>query len=310
MCIRDRVKSVPRPEEGSDKNKSDIQKIPTLMNRLEVNSAILQSLINQLDHWNRLIPGQWIVSQDPDTKPEKKSPPNPQADDASAGKKPDAPTLADKEKANTSPQAAHEYISETRRDPQGMEKGLKIKNTGLLILQTINGTVLLLLFGFCGAAAFIMKITIQAIQTHTFTGIRCTTWLRIILGTFCGFFLGYLGGNNELLNLLTSDNGAPGGAPINISQVSSLTLAFIGGYSVDLLFSILNRFIYAVTNDDRYLPASEIVRRKVDVGKFIEKEKLKQDKHKPKSGAKNDDTGSGPEPSEPKQNQQHDQEGR
>jgi hypothetical protein len=183
-----------------------------------------------------------------------------------------------------------------------MEKGLKIKNTGLLILQTINGTVLLLLFGFCGAAAFIMKITIQAIQTHTFTGIRCTTWLRIILGTFCDFFLGYLGGNNELLNLLTSDNGAPGGAPINISQVSSLTLAFIGGYSVDLLFSILNRFIYAITNDDRYLTASEIVRRKVDVSKFIGSKVPATDATVAGKDALNDDAG--PEPVKPMQDRQ------
>jgi hypothetical protein len=130
----------------------------------------------------------------------------------------------------------------------------------------------LLLFGFCGASAFILRKTIQSLQAHTFTGIRCTTWIRILLGTFCGFFLGYLGGNDDLLKMLTFENEVANSTPIDMSLVSPLTLAFIGGYSVDLLFSILNRFIYAVTSDERYLPASEIVRRKVDVSKFIEKE--------------------------------------
>jgi hypothetical protein len=153
-----------------------------------------------------------------------------------------------------------------------IEKRIKIKTTGLLILQGINGTLLLLLFGFCGATTFILRKTIQSLQAHTFTGIRCTTWIRILLGTFCGFFLGYLGGNDDLLKMLTFENEVANSTPIDMSLVSPLTLAFIGGYSVDLLFSILNRFIYAVTSDERYLPTSEIVRRKVDVSKFIEKE--------------------------------------
>ena len=301
-------KSTPPPpqEEGSDKNKSGIQRIASLINRLEVKTAIFQSLLDQLDQWNKLIPGQWIVSVDQDVEPEKKKATDPQVAGASEEKKPEYPSLAYNDNVDTYLKAVHEYIFEARKDPKEMKKGLKVKNTGLLILQTINGTVLLLLFGFCGASAFIMKKTIQAIQTHTFTGIRCTTWLRILLGTFCGFFLGYLGSNNELLNLLTSDNGTPGSAPVNISQVSSLTLAFIGGYSVDLLFSILNRFIYAVTNDDRYLSASEIVRRKVDVSKFIGSKAPTTDSTVTGDDTLNGDTGS--EPVKPMQDRKKDRE--
>jgi hypothetical protein len=290
-------------KDGNDTDKIDVQKIVLLINHLEVKSAMFRSLINQLDQWNQPILSWLVVSEDLYSKLENKNPSNPQADSDLKDKKREHNDLEYPVKTDAYLKEAYKYIFEALNNPEEVDRGLKIKNHGLLVLQTINGTVLLLLFGFCGASAFIMKITIQALQAHTFTGIRCTTWLRILLGTFCGFFLGYLGGSNELLNLLTFDNEAPGGAPINISQVSSLTLAFIGGYSVDLLFSILNRFIYAITNDDRYLPASEIMRRKVDVSKFIDKEKLKQDKHKTKSGTKNDDTEAGSEPAEPKKDQ-------
>jgi hypothetical protein len=294
---------------SEEKDGLDILKITTLLNRYIIKGEIFHGLINQLDQWNKWIPGRWIVAMESNAAPEdQKQPVLPKENNTEDGKSPDNTYIS-------LLKALHQHIFMVRKDPRGserdsqterdsqMKKDLQIKNTGLLILQTINGTVLLLLFGFCGAAAFILKIIIQALQAHTFTGIRCTTWLRILLGTFCGFFLGYLGGSNELMNLLTFDNEAPGSAPIKISQVSSLTLAFIGGYSVDLLFSILNRFIYAVTNDDRYLPASEIMRRKVDVSKFIDKEKLKHDKHKTKSGTKNDDTEAGSEPTEPKKDQ-------
>ncbi len=151
-----------------------------------------------------------------------------------------------------------------------LEKGLNIKNASLLSLQTTNKVLLPLLFGFCGAAAFILKKTIQSIQAHTFTGIHCTVWIRLLLGTFCGFFLGYLGSGDDLLKLLGGDTAAST-ASVNISLISPLTLAFIGGYSIDLLFGILNRFIYAVTNEDKYLPTSEVVKRKVDVNKFLDK---------------------------------------
>jgi hypothetical protein len=294
------------PEDGNDANKNDIRKIAALINRLEVKNAIFKSLIYQLDQWNRLIPGPWIVSVGSKSESEGESPSKSQGEGISNDKEQEYNVLSYHDNADTYLKEVHEYIFEVRKDPKGMERGLKIKNTGLLILQTINGTVLLLLFGFCGAAAFIMKITIQALQAHTFTGIRCTTWLRILLGTFCGFFLGYLGGNNELLNLLTSDNEVAGGAQIKtISQVSSLTLAFIGGYSVDLLFSILNRFIYAITNDDRYLPASEIVRRKVDVSKFIDKEKSDRNTTEAKHGTICGGAGAVPESVEPKHEQQN-----
>jgi hypothetical protein len=302
-CPESKINTQNPQEDGSEKNKNDTRKVGMLINRHVVKTAIFNSLINQLDQWNQSTPGSWIVSMYSNQEGGNKNQPKPQEVGDSEKRKQENSESGKYDNAEICQKAINDYMFEFNKYPQRMDGGLKIKNNGLLILQTINGTVLLLLFGFCGAASFIMKITIQALQAHTFTGIRCTTWLRILLGTFSGFFLGYLGGSNELMNLLTFDNEAPGGAPINISQVSSLTLAFIGGYSVDLLFSILNRFIYAVTNDDRYLPASERVRRKVDVSKFVDKEKLKQDKHKTQKDTRNIEAGAGPEPPEPIQGQ-------
>lgn len=156
-----------------------------------------------------------------------------------------------------------------------LEKNLTIKNNGLLVLQVINNCILLLLFGACGSVAYLLRKTSNALQNHTFTDIRWTTWIRVLLGTFSGFFLGYLTGNNELINLLSSESTAVGSNPSTISMVSPWTMAFIGGYSADLLFSVINRFIYAITNDERYLPASEQMKRKVDSSKLINSNKDK-----------------------------------
>ncbi|SPD74810.1 hypothetical protein PITCH_A350019 [uncultured Desulfobacterium sp.] len=77
-----------------------------------------------------------------------------------------------------------------------------------------------------------------------------------------------IGCANELINLFPSENCSTGSAPVDISLISPLTMAFIGGYSFDILLSIMNRFIFAVTNDERYLPASEIMKRKSDIRKI------------------------------------------
>lgn len=239
----------------------DTRKGPSDRQRPDVKATIIRSLIDHLEIWNKKWLGQVIVHANA----------LPSFEDDQGEKE-----AISKESQQTPPganQAMKQGLVDTvEARTLVIEKRIKIKTTGLLILQGINGTLLLLLFGFCGASTFILRKTIQSLQSHTFTGIRCTTWIRILLGTFCGFFLGYLGGNNDLLKMLTFENEVASGTPIDMSLVSPLTLAFIGGYSVDLLFSILNRFIYAVTSDERYLPTSEIVRRKVDVSKFLEKE--------------------------------------
>jgi hypothetical protein len=232
---------------GAEKN--DTQKIAAIIHHLEIKTVIFRNLIEQLRLWNMQIPGHWFAGEE-QKKVEEED---------------ECFTSVNHDDVDAYLTKVHECFLEMGKNQKTMEQRLHIKNTGLFVLQTVNGTVLPLLFGFCGASAFILKRIIQAIQAHTFSGIHCTTWLRIVLGTFCGFFLGYLGENNELMNFLASESDVAGAAPIKISQVSALTLSFIGGYSVDLLFSILNRFIYAVTNDDRYLPASEAMRRKVDV---------------------------------------------
>ncbi len=265
---------------NSESNNPDPGRIATIINLLEVKLEIMKGLSNQLKQWSESWMSLWVTGiinwqlQPSENKL--------------------IPELSVSVKKNSAPRPflpfvksdyldlLERYTLETYLEPENLRRGVKVKDSSLLILQTINNVMLPLLFGFCGAAAFILKKTIYAIQAHTFTGIRCTTWMRLLLGTFCGFFLGFLGSNNDLIQLLNYEPSVPG-VQVNLSLVSPLTLAFIGGYSVDLLFGILNRFIYAVTNDDKYLSTSEIIKRKVDVNTFIDKEKLKKHQHPPAS---------------------------
>jgi hypothetical protein len=240
--------------------------------KLEINTAILQALTQQLEDWNHTSFIQKFISfvrrqlkfhrnAEPSKQPtsdgngqnahESKGELSPTAGGAPAG----CPSLS-------------ELLSEPIARSQMLDN-LSNKNDGLLTLQTLNNCVLLLLFACCGAIAHILRKVTQEIQGHSFIGLKWTTGIRILLGTFSGFFMGYLAVNNDLANLLTLDSGSGASTPVQIPLLSPISLAFIGGYSVDIFFNILNRFIYALTNDEKYLPASELAKRKVDVAKLV-----------------------------------------
>jgi hypothetical protein len=253
---------------------ADSGRIATIINILVVKLELMKGLISQLNQWSQSWMSLWVTGIINWQLQSLENELIPELSVSVKNNSDPSPSLPFKE-PDPYLKLVDEYTLETYLKPENLRRGLKVKDGSLLILQTINNVMLPLLFGFCGAAAFILKKTIYAIQAHTFTGIQCTTWMRLLLGTFCGFFLGFLGSNNDLIQLLNYESSVPG-PKVNLSLVSPLTLAFIGGYSVDLLFGILNRFIYAVTNDDKYLSTSEIIKRKVDVNTFIDKDKLKK----------------------------------
>jgi hypothetical protein len=258
--------------EEAKKNISDLDgatpyKAIAVVRQIEINKIMLKCLAIQLDTWNKSRLGQIITLRH--STEDKQDPPDLSGNsDKKTEIWDELRSLSDKGKNYDYTKL---FLNEMAELPKSdlMRRNMNIRNNGLLILQVINGSVLLLLFGCCGASAYVLRKTIQEIQSHTFTGIGWTTCFRILLGTFSGFFLGYLAGSSDLSTLLSFDSDAPGAVPAKFSLVSPLTLAFIGGYAGDLLFNILSRFIYALTNDERYLPAAEIMKRKVDLNKFI-----------------------------------------
>lgn len=234
-------------------------KLQSLCRRTYVNISVMNESVSQLDTWNRDWLGEKLLAIFKAKKEKTINMTAKNEEDTFFKKYKDAKSVSELI-------ALMDYLLISPFADESFQSALKTKFASLKLLQILNSCLLLLLFGFCGSAAFIIKEMIKQIQSYTFIGINWTILLRIILGTITGFFVGQLADNNDLSKLLQINGDT---SPEQISLISPLALAFIGGYCIDLLFSIMNRFIFAITNDERYLPVDEQLKRKVNVERFM-----------------------------------------
>jgi hypothetical protein len=118
-----------------------------------------------------------------------------------------------------------------------------LKNTAALqqakiILQGIQLYILPLLYGLLGAAAYVLRTLTTEIRDLTYeieSNIRYR--LRIQLGAVSGLAIGWF-----------SDAGLTFSA--NTLSLSPLALAFLAGYSVEVLFSLMDRMIYTFSSTE------------------------------------------------------------
>jgi hypothetical protein len=101
--------------------------------------------------------------------------------------------------------------------------------------------ILPLLYGLIGATAFVLRSLSHEIETLTFSGASTTRYnLRIVLGMLSGISVGLI---------LTQKN-----IPASLQAITPLGLAFLVGYSVELLFAAMDRLIAAFTDTTRTAP--------------------------------------------------------
>jgi hypothetical protein len=118
-----------------------------------------------------------------------------------------------------------------------------LKNTAALqeakfILQGIQLYILPLLYGLLGAAAYVLRTLTTEIRNLTYeieSNIRYR--LRIQLGAVSGLAIGWF-----------SDAGLTFSA--STLSLSPLALAFLAGYSVEVLFSLMDRMIYTFSSSE------------------------------------------------------------
>ncbi len=106
------------------------------------------------------------------------------------------------------------------------------------ILQGIQLYILPLLYGLLGAAAYVLRTLTTEIRNLTYeieSNIRYR--LRIQLGAVSGLAIGWF-----------SDAGLTFSA--STLSLSPLALAFLAGYSVEVLFSLMDRMIYTFSSSD------------------------------------------------------------
>ncbi len=111
------------------------------------------------------------------------------------------------------------------------------KNTAEFVLRAMNIYFLPLLYGLLGAATFVLRSLSIAIKELTFSYDSDIKYqLRLSLGALAGMAVGWFLKPEELESL---------------GSISPMALAFLMGYNVEVLFSIMDRFIGMAT---RWIP--------------------------------------------------------
>jgi hypothetical protein len=120
----------------------------------------------------------------------------------------------------------NEYQSDTRN--------VKIAQ---LLAQALNRFVLPLLYGVVGAAIFVHRSIAQELSSFSYSvASRTNFWLRLPLGAVAGLAVTWLIPSGSDTSLVSSPLQA-------LTSLSPLVLSFVAGYSVELLFSILDRIV-------------------------------------------------------------------
>nr|WP_217702079.1 hypothetical protein [Vibrio ostreicida] len=102
------------------------------------------------------------------------------------------------------------------------------------VLQMLQIYILPLMYGLLGAFIFVLRSLLYQVRTLTYTASREVAYrLRLTLGCLAGMITGWLM-KPELGDM----------------TLSPMALAFLSGYSVDVLFTVLDRFIDQIRYSD------------------------------------------------------------
>jgi len=123
--------------------------------------------------------------------------------------------------------------SKSALDKLKQERSKKLKSTeaAKLLLQQIQLYILPLLYGLLGACAFVLRTISARIKTVTYTPVSKIGYrLRIELGVLAGLAFGWFAKPETTSSFVS---------------LSPFALAFLAGYSVELLFFAMDKFVSA-----------------------------------------------------------------
>ncbi|WP_448520660.1 hypothetical protein [Rhodoflexus sp.] len=107
-------------------------------------------------------------------------------------------------------------------------------------LQVVNMYLLPLLYGMMGACAYVLREISEEVQNMTYSNDDAVNYnLRIQLGALSGLIVGWF---------LTPVGGINGGEIFSVYNLGPFALSFLSGYSIELVFSAMDRFIAAFSN--------------------------------------------------------------
>jgi hypothetical protein len=107
-------------------------------------------------------------------------------------------------------------------------------------LEIINMYLLPLLYGMIGACAYVLRELSKEVQNMTYSSDDAVNYnLRIQLGALTGLVVGWF---------LTPVRGSAAEDMFSMYNLGPFALSFLSGYSIELVFSAMDRFIAAFSN--------------------------------------------------------------
>ncbi len=111
----------------------------------------------------------------------------------------------------------------------------KITHALVVPLKMILLYVLPLLYGLLGACAFVLRVLGKNIREYTYIkGHNINLSLRLQLGALAGLIIGWF--------VSPASNGDVN--DISVTNLSPLALSFLAGYSIELLFTAMDKYVF------------------------------------------------------------------
>lgn len=122
-------------------------------------------------------------------------------------------------------------------DQEGLKENALIAVASGHVLDILQYYILPLLYGWLGAMAFVVRALAREARDRTYRAENDLAYrMRIYLGVLSGLAIGWF---------FTPDNTARGA---QISSLPPFALAFVAGYSVDLLFTVMDKLLTAFSS--------------------------------------------------------------
>jgi len=128
---------------------------------------------------------------------------------------------------------------------------LKFASTGI-VLNIYSTYFLPLLYGLMGACCYMLREIILQIRQKTFrSDTEMSYWVRLFLGVLAGLAIGWF---------LRSEPETAAGATANkdvgsVLSLAPMALSFLAGYSVELLFTAMDRLVAAFGSTSQQSPS-------------------------------------------------------
>lgn len=137
-----------------------------------------------------------------------------------------------------------------------LQTSTDLKFASTAIVLNIYATYMLpLLYGLMGACCYMLRQIILEIRQKTYrSDFEMSYWVRLFLGVLAGLAIGWFL-RSEPETVASSTTTVSKGTSESVLSLAPMALSFLAGYSVELLFSAMDRLVAAFGSKSKESPS-------------------------------------------------------